>query len=162
VYTTPCLRIGGTSCRRFVVAPCWAGMPVLRQQPIRPVVSVTPLEEAVLVAWDSLAEKSPLIRSTGTVCIAPGSTMSLRTDQGMARIVHRPAVRSFLDVGDDNADGSVSGTEGLHNELTYYYTVSAFADSVVQPFRPASETFSDTLLAIPRTVRQTIPPTRLR
>ncbi len=154
MYTTPCLRIRGTLLSALCCGALLGGVcRSYAQQPIRPVVSVTPLEEAVLVAWDSLAEKSPPHPFDGYRLYRArlhDGPYGLIREWRVSSIV--PAVRSFLDVGDDNADGSVSGTEGLHNELTYYYTVSAFADSVVQPFRPASETFSDTLLAIPRTV----------
>jgi hypothetical protein len=59
-------------------------------------------------------------------------------------------VRTFLDVGDDNNDAQIGRYEGLRNELSYFYVIGAFADSVPSEALGPVEARSETLLAIPR------------
>jgi hypothetical protein len=130
-----------------------SGVPLCQaQQPLQPVVSAAPLEQAVLVAWDSLAENSSGHPFSGyrlyRARLLEGPYAAIRE---WRKSSWTTPVRSFLDVGDDNNDGVIAPTEGLRNELTYFYYLSAFADSVIDPYRPSSETPSETLLVIPRT-----------
>jgi hypothetical protein len=130
------------------------------QQPLRPTLSVKALELAVLVSWDSVAEKSTTANPFSgyrlyRARLKEGPYALLREWQ---KIYLVSPEHSFLDIGDDNADKSLTGDEGLRNELTYYYRLCAYADSVVSPYRPYSETFSDTLLAIPRAASTSFEP----
>ncbi len=127
------------------------------QTPVRPEIFVYPFEEAVFITWDSLAE--------GTTN-APFSGYRLyrgRLPQGPFTMIRewkgpppntQPAPstlpHSLFDIGDDNNSGSLTAGEGLRNELRYYYYLSAYADSVVSPYRPFMESPSETLMTTPR------------
>ena len=111
----------------------------LAQTPQAPQFTLNPFDSAVLITWDSLAQSSGLPFSGYHLYrgrSAGGPFTLIRT---WAYTPPAPIVHSFYDIGDDNGDGVISQTEGLHNQLTYYYCVTAYVDSVSSPYSPYME-----------------------
>lgn len=139
-----------------------------------PTVTTTALDKAVLVTWDSAAERThpkllvapsligdttlsfmgyqlwrttrsdhdSTIRPDGNnpdVMLGQWQLYSFTADsvfdsKGHFNHLHytrtsnvpNPIPHSYLDVGDDDHDGVLTGSEGLYNNVTYYYYVIAF------------------------------------
>jgi len=62
-----------------------------------------------------------------TLTLKSGAKYALAVGTKFTRISQTPnkIPHSFLDYGDDNADGVLSGTEGLYNGVKYYYFILA-------------------------------------
>ncbi|MBI5471508.1 MAG: hypothetical protein HY961_04095, partial [Ignavibacteriae bacterium] len=97
-----------------------------------------------LVVWDSAAQSSSsfagyrVYRSRTTA----GSYLKLRE--------WKPSAGSFLpnhffDIGDDDADGTITRSEQMRNNVEYFYRISAFTDSAGR----SEERFSNTTSASP-------------
>jgi hypothetical protein len=120
--------------------------------PALPNIKTHSLDRAVLVTWDSIAENTPdplsptlpfntyelyrTTRSDHDSTIRPDGvnpTIKLGTwsiwnfDANHKRTNATPNVlpHSYLDYGDDNADGQLTGSEGLLNGVKYYYFLIA-------------------------------------
>jgi hypothetical protein len=169
--------------------------------PTLPTLTATALDKAVLLTWDSAAERSTLnilpttaelpdtalpflgyqlwrssrsdhdstIRPDGTnpdVMLGQWQLYTYNTDSvfdSKGHFNHFHYVRtstipnaiphSYLDVGDDNHDGILTGTEGLYNNVPYYYYLVAYNefDSLDQvgPLYTAIVTNRNFITAIP-------------
>jgi len=139
--------------------------------PDTPTLTATPLDHAVLLSWDDIAEKSndPLTENLDF----KGYRL-YRSRTGMAGswellaqwdVKEGPPIEhSYLDLGDDaNGDGVYDFTERLINGVTYYYYLAAYDEgdlsvpSLETPVQPGKNSVN----TIPKCARGDIADSKL-
>jgi hypothetical protein len=121
---------------------------MIAQERIAPILSVTGLENAALLTWDSLAQAQSHFSAYRVYRgrLRSGPWTRLREWKRSSGSV---VPNQFMDVGDDDSDGVVLAKEILKNDIVYYYRVSALLDSSVNPPASPSEEFSEIISVVP-------------
>ena len=116
-----------------------------------PILEAVGLDQAVSLRWDSLSETSAAT-FTGyrlyRARLQNGPFLLLRT---WKKSSITSITRMFYDIGYDDGSGTLTGTEGIRNEVSYYYKLTAFADSTFDPPNPYLESSSSIEYVVPHT-----------